>query len=64
MILQSVRTTYKLLRDTELILLMHFRIAPPMEILLDSRLNLTRCDDSTNSNNILTECEGAERLKM
>ena len=55
MVLQSVQTTYKLLSATKPNLPMACGIAPPMEILVNSRQKPARCDDSTNANYILTE---------
>ena len=54
-ILQSMETAYKLLRATKPILPIHRGKAPPMEILVNSRLIPAKCDDCTNTNCILTK---------
>ena len=55
MVLQSVQTTYKLLSATKPNLPIHRGIAPPMKILVNSRLKSALCDDCTHANCILTE---------
>ena len=51
---QSVKTAYKLLRATKLILPLQSHIAPVMEIFVNSRLKPAKCDGCTNANCILT----------
>ena len=63
-VLQSVQTAYKLLRATKPMLPFYRSVAPPVEILVNWRLQPARCDDCTNANCILTEAKAVDRLKM
>ena len=58
-----METAYKLLTATKPILPIHCGIAPPMKILVNSRLMAARCDDCTNANCILTESWGCGEVK-
>ena len=58
-----MKTAYKLLRATKPILSINLGIAPPMEILVNSRLKPPRCDDYTNAKCILTENWGCGEVK-
>ena len=62
-VIQSVQTAYKPLRASKPILRIHHGIAPPMEIHVNSRLKLTRCNDCTNANCISTESWGCWDVK-
>ena len=63
-ILQSVQTANKLLRAIKHILPLQSHIEPPMEILVNSRLKPSRCDDCTNGKCILTESWGCDEVIM
>ena len=63
LVLQSVQTSYKILRATKPTLPIHRSIAPPMEILVNSWLKPTRCNDCTNATCILTESWGCGKVK-
>ena len=62
-IFQSVQAAYKPLWATKPIVPLYRGIAPPMKILVNSRLKPARCDDCTNANNILTESWGCGEVR-
>ena len=57
-VLQSVQAAYKRLRATKPIVSIIRGKAPPMEIVVNSRLKTPRCDDCTNENWKLTDSWG------
>ena len=64
MVLQSVQTSYKLLRATKPILSIHRGIAPPIEILVNSQLNPTGAMIALTQTEYQQKAEGVEKLKM
>ena len=58
-----METAYRLLRGIKTIHHIHRGIAPPMKILVNSRLKPPLCDDSTHGNCILTESWGCGEVK-